>query len=150
MNKRIPGRHGLMTGVFAAMLSVGAVSTAQAADDVLALQNALYGAGYDIDNANGKMGASTQAALLAFQKDHANLKASGSLDTPTKEALGLIVASSAPAKSAPAKSAPAKAAPAKAATNPAASTQAKASPKPAEPEEDDVIEEDDDGGWSFF
>ncbi|MGQ7275417.1 peptidoglycan-binding domain-containing protein [Marinobacter sp. V034] len=145
MNKRIPGRHGLMTGVFAAMLSVGAVSTAQAADDVLALQNALYGAGYDIDNANGKMGASTQAALLAFQKDHANLKASGSLDTPTKEALGLIVASSAPAKSAPAK-----AAPAKAATKPAASTQAKASPKPAEPEEDDVIEEDDDGGWSFF
>ena len=145
MNKRIPGRHGLMTGVFAAMLSVGAVSTAQAADDVLALQNALYGAGYDIDNANGKMGASTQAALLAFQKDHANLKASGSLDTPTKEALGLIVASSAPAKSAPAKSAPAKAA-----TKPAASTQAKASPKPAEPEEDDVIEEDDDGGWSFF
>ncbi|MDG5498141.1 peptidoglycan-binding domain-containing protein [Marinobacter sp. BGYM27] len=145
MNKRIPGRHGLMTGVFAAMLSVGAVSTAQAADDVLALQNALYGAGYDIDNANGKMGASTQAALLAFQKDHANLKASGSLDTPTKEALGLIVASSAPAKSAPAK-----AAPAKAATKPAASAQAKASPKPAEPEEDDVIEEDDDGGWSFF
>ncbi|MGP4845665.1 peptidoglycan-binding domain-containing protein [Marinobacter sp. 1Y8] len=140
MNKRFPGRHGLMTGVFAAMVTFGAVSTAQAADDVFALQNALYGAGYDIENTNGKMGASTQAALLAFQKDHANLKASGSLDMPTKEALGLVVASSAQTKSAPAKAAP----------KAAASAPAKATPKPAEPEEDDVIEEDDDGGWSFF
>lgn len=140
MNKRFPGIHGLITGVFAAMVTFGAVSSAQAADDVLALQNALYGAGYDIENANGKMGASTQAALLAFQKDHTNLKASGSLDKPTKEALGLIVASTGQTRAAPAKAAPksAKAAPAKAA------------PKPAEPEEDDVIEEDDDGGWSFF
>ncbi|BES72646.1 hypothetical protein RE428_36640 [Marinobacter nanhaiticus D15-8W] len=138
MNKIIPSKRWVATGALAVLVSVG--GNAYAANEVLALQNALYGAGYDIDNANGQMGPSTRSALEAFQKDHAGLKPTGQLDDATKEALGMV---SVKVAAAPAQSSKPAA--------PAASTaQAKAEPKPAETESEDGVEEEDDGSWLFF
>ncbi|ROT96248.1 peptidoglycan-binding protein [Marinobacter sp. R17] len=138
MNKTIPSKKWLATGALAALVTLGG-APAYAADDVFALQNALYGAGYRIDSVDGQMGPSTKSALEAFQKDHAGLKATGKLDQATKEALGMVSVQVAEADVAQSKPAPAK--------------QAKQAdePKPAADEEaEDAVEEDDDGGWLFF
>ncbi|TBW56224.1 peptidoglycan-binding protein [Marinobacter halodurans] len=139
MNKTIPSKKWLATGALAALVTFGG-APAHAADDVFALQNALYGAGYRIDSADGQMGPSTQSALEAFQKDHAGLKVTGKLDQATKEALGMVSVQVAKADVAKPTPAPAK--------------QAKKAdePKPAatDDESGDAVEEDDDGGWLFF
>jgi len=109
---------------------------ATAANDVVALKNALYGAGYDIRNVSASMDNSTRAALRAFQRDQAGLQVSGELDEPTKKALGMVEV--------------------KLAAAPRPEDEPVAASAAAEPEpedavvEDDVIEEDEDGGWSFF
>ncbi|MEQ5836886.1 peptidoglycan-binding domain-containing protein [Marinobacter sp. NFXS9] len=139
MNKTIPSKKWLATGALAALVTLGG-APAYAADDVFALQNALYGAGYRIDSVDGQMGPSTKSALEAFQKDHAGLKATGKLDQATKEALGMVSVQIAEADVAQSKPAPAKQA------------EKANEPKPAAAEEDseDAVEEDDDGGWLFF
>lgn len=140
MKKTIPSKKWLATGAMAALLSMGG-APAFAANDVLALQNALYGAGYDIDSADGQMGPSTRAALEAFQKDQSSLKVTGKLDDATKEALGMVsvdVAAASTTRAAPAKSAPAQKA------------KAEPAPKPKQDESEEAVEEDDDGGWLFF
>lgn len=109
------------------------------ADETVALKNALYGAGYEINNVSPQMDDTTRAALTKFQKDN-GLQASGVLDEPTKKALGMMsvkVASSAPAQSA---------------GGSAATTQeaAPSSTSTAEPEQEGAIEEKDDGGWSLW
>lgn len=109
------------------------------ADEIVALKNALYGAGYDITNVSPKMDDSTRSALKQFQQDN-GLQASGVLDDPTKESLGMIsvqVAASAPSQSSVPSSAPAQ--------EPASSSS-----QAQEPEQDDAIEEDEDGGWSLW
>lgn len=109
------------------------------ADEIVALKNALYGAGYDITNVSPKMDDSTRSALKRFQQD-SGLQVSGVLDDPTKEALGMIsvqVAASAPSQSSVSSGTESKA---------SASSKAEA----PEPEQDDAIEEDDDGGWSLW
>lgn len=138
MNKTIPSKKWLVTGALVALLSMGG-TPAFAANDVLAMQNALYGAGYDIGSADGQMGPSTRSALEAFQKDQPDLNVTGKLDDATKEALGMVsvkVAAASTTAAAPAK--------------PKAKNKAKAEPKAAEPESDDAVEDDDDGGWLFF
>ena len=88
------------------------------------------------------MDDSTRSALTRFQQDN-GLQSTGILDDPTKEALGMIsvqVAASAPAQSTGTSSAPAQ----ESASSAAAETSA------PEPEQDDAIEEDDDGGWSLW
>lgn len=140
MNKIIPSKKWLATGALAVLMTAGG-NAAFAANDVLAMQNALYGAGYNIDSADGQMGPSTRSALEAFQKDHPDLKPTGELDAATKEALGMVsvkVAAAPKTSSKPAAAAPAK------------SAQAKAEPKPAEPESEEAVEEEDDGSWLFF
>jgi peptidoglycan hydrolase-like protein with peptidoglycan-binding domain len=112
------------------------------ADEIVALKNALYGAGYDITNVSPQMDDSTRSALTRFQQDN-GLQATGILDDPTKEALGMIsvqVAASAPSQSAGSSSAPTQ--------DSASSTTAEASVP--EPEQDDAIEEEEDGGWSLW
>ncbi len=112
------------------------------ADEIVALKNALYGAGYDISNVSPQMDDSTRSALTRFQQDN-GLQATGILDDPTKEALGMIsvqVAASAPSQSTGSSSAP---------TQESASSTAETS-APEEPEQDDAIEEEEDGGWSLW
>ncbi|WP_148861815.1 peptidoglycan-binding domain-containing protein [Marinobacter fonticola] len=140
MNKIIPSKKWVISGTLTTLLMAGG-STVFAANDTLALQNALYGAGYSIDRADGQMGPSTRSALEAFQKDHSDLKSTGQLDEATKEALGMV---SVKVAAAPASSRKA------ASSKPAVSEQAKADPQPAEAESEDGVEEEDDGSWLFF
>ena len=87
------------------------------------------------------MDDSTRSALTRFQQDN-GLQATGNLDDPTKEALGMIsvqVAASAPSQSAAASSAPAQ-----------ESASSAAETSAPEPEQDDAIEEEEDGGWSLW
>ncbi len=140
MARQVNTRAGLAAIMAGAMAL--AVTPQAAANDTVALKNALYGAGYDINNVSPQMDEATRSALTAFQKEQ-GLNASGVLDDATKEALGMVpvqVAASGSGSSG----------------NAAASQSGSASTSVAEPEEpaaqaeEDGIEEDDDGGWSFF
>lgn len=139
MKTMIPGKNTLVAGACSALLVFGAMS-ASAADDVFALQNALYGAGYNINSVDGQMGSGTLGALKAFQKDQSSLKVTGQLDKATKKALGMVAVDVAVAETG-------------SATTVSANSSGNAnSSKSAEPEKtvDDSVEEDDDGGWLFF
>lgn len=111
------------------------------ADEIVALKNALYGAGYEVTNVSPQMDDSTRAALTKFQKDQ-GLQATGILDEPTKKALGMIEVQVAAAK------------PAQTASNSGSQAQvsdsAAASGEKPEQSEDGAIEEDEDGGWSLW
>ncbi|ONF42714.1 peptidoglycan-binding protein [Marinobacter lutaoensis] len=106
------------------------------ADEVVALKNALYGAGYPITNVSSEMDDATRSALTRFQKDH-GLQATGILNEETKKALGMVplqvVAASAPKPTVPAETA--------AAQVPAAADAG---------DQQGAIEEKDDGGWSLW
>lgn len=117
-------RLALATGTAAAL----AFAPVALADDTVALKNALYGAGYGITNVNPTMDDATRAQLTRFQKDN-GLQATGTLDDESKEALGISRVQVAASSSA---------------SQPAAD-------KPSQPvEEVKEVEEEDDGGWSFF
>jgi peptidoglycan hydrolase-like protein with peptidoglycan-binding domain len=128
-------------GRIAAALVAGSFALAAApaatANDTVALKNALYGAGYAISNVSPQMDNTTRSALEQFQSDN-GLTASGTLDQPTKEALGMVSVQVAVS----------------AGSNSGGQSAQAASPSSAaaEPQQtaDDDIEEDDDGGWSFF
>ncbi len=117
------------------------------ADDIVALKNALYGAGYDITNVSSRMDDSTRAALTKYQKDH-GLQATGNIDEETKKALGMVSVkiAAAPAKSSTSTSAP----PAKSNTSTPAPAKAAAPDKQKTTAKDDAVKEKDDGGWSFW
>lgn len=123
------GRLALAAGTTAVL----GFAPAAFADETVALKNALYGAGYNITNVNSGMDDATRSELSRFQKDN-GLQANGILDESTKKALGMIrvqVAAAEPVSSKP------------------ESTQPATVSEP-EPDEEDAIEEEDDGGWSFF
>src|SRR5690606_3018 len=88
-------------------LSVLAVPAA-VADEVVALKNALYGAGYEINNVSPQMDAATRSALESYQ-DAQGLMVTGELDGATRSALGLggVNLASGSSSSAPVSSAPA-------------------------------------------
>jgi len=119
-----------------------AVAPVASANDTVALKNALYAAGYDINNVSPQMDDATRSALTAFQKD-LGLNASGVLDDATKKALGIVhvqVAAAGTSGNA-------------GASQGAGTSSAAAEPErdePAEQAEEGAVEEDDDGGWSFF
>ena len=128
-----------------AAILAGAVALAAApaasANDTVALKNALYAAGYDINNVSPQMDDTTRSALTAFQKDQ-DLNASGVLDDATKKALGMVhvqVAAVSSSNTGASQNAGTSSA--------AAETERE---QPAEQAEEGDIEEDDDGGWSFF
>lgn len=123
------GRLALAAGTVAVL----GFAPAAFADEAIALKNALYGAGYDITNVGSGMDDATRSELSRFQKDN-GLQANGILDEATKKALGMVsirVAAAAPA------------------SKPKASQPATAS-KPEPAVEEEVVEEEEDGGWSFF
>lgn len=133
MNKLFsPMKKRVLIAGAVALLTTGVAANAQA-NDIVALKNALYGAGYNIDNVNDSMDPSTRSALKAFQKDHADLKASGELDDATKQALGIIAVDAMPGQTVASEKSAAKA-PAKAAT----------------PAKKDAKKEEEDDGWSLW
>lgn len=100
------------------------------ADETIALKNALYGAGYNITNVNSGMDETTRSELSRFQADN-GLQANGILDQATRQALGIVSVQVAAAA-------------------PVSEPKAAAAPSEPEPVEEDAIEEEEDGGWSFF
>lgn len=131
-----------MRSPLAAALILGTMALAAApqalANEAVALKNALYGAGYEVTNVSPEMDQATRSALTEFQEDQ-GLSATGELDEATKKALGMVsvqVASSGPDG---------------ASQNSGASSDSASEPdEPAQAKAEDDIEEDDDGGWSFF
>ena len=140
MARQIFTHTRILAAILAGAMAL-AVAPVASANDTVALKNALYAAGYDINNVSPQMDDTTRSALTAFQKDQ-DLNASGVLDDATKKALGMVHVQVAAASS----------------SNTGASQNAGTSSaaaetereQPAEQAEEGDIEEDDDGGWSFF
>lgn len=135
MSSRIQMRSRVAAAM---MLGTMALATAPQAlaNETVALKNALYGAGYEIDNVSAQMDEATRSALSDFQREQ-GLETSGELDEATKEALGMVsvqVASSGSAGDAGASES--------SATEPEQEAEAQ--------DNEGDVEEDDDGGWSFF
>lgn len=131
-------RSQLAAAVMAGSVALAAAPAAMA-NDTVALKNALYGAGYAISNVSPQMDNATRSALEQFQSDN-GLTASGELDDATKEALGMVSVQVAAAGNSGSNSQSA-----------GVSSSAASEPAPEpEAEAEDDIEEDDDGGWSFF
>jgi len=130
-------RSQLAAAVMAGSLALAA-SPAAMANDTVALKNALYGAGYAISNVSPKMDDKTRSALEKFQRDN-GLTASGVLDDSTKEALGMVSVQVAAAPKSSSSS-----------SQSSSSSSSAAAESQPEPEVEDDVEEEDDGGWSFF
>jgi len=79
---------GAVASGLALCLACSTASAAPSEHEVLAVQNALYGAGFAVDQANGKMDSSTHKALKAYQKSH-KLKVTGDIDNRTLIDLGV-------------------------------------------------------------
>ncbi len=122
----------VVTGV---LLSVGAAHVS--ANETVALKHALYGSGYEIQNVNPSMDAATRSALEAYQSDHPGLQVTGELNEGTKKALGLATAELGVSQASTIQTAK-------------VDTATVTREDSAEGQKDDEIEEEDDGGWSFF
>lgn len=85
------GQPGMKQGSDSGMSRSG--GTAARSDDVKKVQQALKDKGQDPGPIDGVMGAKTKEALRAFQQQQ-GLKATGTLDNDTKQALGLDQSSS--------------------------------------------------------
>lgn len=137
MNKLFsPMKKRVLIAGAVTLLTAGVAVNAQA-NDIVALKNALYGAGYKIDNVNDSMDPTTRSALKAYQKDHAGLKVSGELDDATRQALGIIAVDAAPGKTV-------------ASQKPAAMAPGKKSEKASEPAKKEAKKEEEDDGWSLW
>ena len=130
-------RSQLAAAVMAGSFALAAAPAAMA-NDTVALKNALYGAGYAISNVSPQMDDGTRSALKKFQRDN-GLTASGVVDESTKEALGMVSVQVAAAPQSNGSGS----------QNASSSSSAAAESQPEAEVEDDV-EEEDDGGWSFF
>ncbi|PAV26014.1 peptidoglycan-binding protein [Tamilnaduibacter salinus] len=152
---KISNAPSLAAGLLAGLLTFGLAGSAAAADEIFAAQNALYGAGYDIDSADGQMGPSTRSALEQFQQDHPDLQVTGELNDDTREALGLVTTEVVSASSSSAGAAQEASTSSSSANASGSDTDAPeavdsaGSDSGAESSEGD-IEEEDDGSWSFF
>ena len=85
MRLKTSTRNPLAIAALTAALAFAAAPAA-AADDTVALKNALYGAGYEVGNVNSTMDEATRSALRSFQQDQ-GLEATGELNEATKAAL---------------------------------------------------------------
>ncbi len=113
------------------------LAPAVSANNTVAVKNALYGAGYEIQNVSAEMDDSTRAALTKFQKDN-GLQASGMLDDETQKALGMISVQVAAAATGSSESA----------SNDNASNSS--APATTDSKAEGAIEEDEEGGWSLW
>ncbi|MBZ2167191.1 peptidoglycan-binding domain-containing protein [Marinobacter sp. F4216] len=138
MKKTINPMSRMAVAVGAAAM-LGLAPAAFAADETVALKNALYGAGYSIANVSPTMDDATKAALKKFQMD-SGIAVTGAIDDATKKALGIVsvqIAAAASTSSAPAKTEQASA---------SAETTKTADTKAAK----DAAKEDEDDGWSLW
>lgn len=81
---------GAAASGLALCLVCSSASASPSKQEIFAVQNALYGAGYSIDHADGKMDASTHKALKAYQQKN-SLKVTGDIDNQTMVNLGVKV-----------------------------------------------------------
>lgn len=132
-----PNRGPVSAAIITAVMAISAVPAAFA-NNTVALKNALYGAGYDVDNVSKTMDSDTRSALRAFQQDQ-GLQATGELNEATKSALGMV-----PMDVAVNQATGDNNSPVKGGGETASATAGSA------PEQADAVEEDDDGGWSLF
>ena len=129
---------GLVTG----LISGTAVAQQTPDNVVLAAENALYGAGYDVGKADGQMDNQLRTAIKSFQNEQSGLNASGELDDETLTALGVKWDASAAAETQ-------QKAPSEPAKSQASSQQAESQPEQQPQEQEEQKEEEDDEGWLF-
>lgn len=79
-------RTGLGAIVF---LSLTAAAHASPVNTIFAVENALYGQGYDVGEADGWLDGDLRAAIKAFQGRNSGLLSTGDLDPETLKALGI-------------------------------------------------------------
>lgn len=137
MNRKTPKRTPLAAALLLGTMALAAAPQALA-NEIVALKNALYGAGYEVTNVSPEMDQATRSALTEFQEDQ-GLSATGELDEATKKALGMVSVQVASSGS-------------DAASQDAGTSSDSASEpdEPAEAKAEEEDDEDDDGGWSFF
>jgi len=129
----------MAAAIMAGSLALAAAPAAMA-NETVALKNALYGAGYDISNVSPEMDGATRSALENFQRDM-GLTASGTLDDPTKKALGMVSVQVAASSSNNNSNS-------SASTSQSASASSGSAAQPEAAAEE--VEEEDDGGWSLW
>jgi peptidoglycan hydrolase-like protein with peptidoglycan-binding domain len=132
---RPSARRNYLSALAGVLLAGTFAATPVSANEVVALKNALYGAGYEIKNVTPEMDAATRAALESYQQSQA-LMVTGELDAATRESLGIGGVSPAAAAAVP---------------SPTRSSPAPA-PAPAKKPKSDAKEKEaeDGGGWSFW
>jgi hypothetical protein len=136
---RSSARRNSLSALAGLMLAGTLVATPASANEVVALKNALYGAGYQVSNVNAEMDAATRSALESYQQAQ-GLMVTGELDEATRESLGLggvTLASGASARSSTSSG------------GSSSATQAEETTVD-EPEEAAEEEEDEDDGWSLW
>ena len=134
--KKMTNNLGRLAVAAGTVMMLG-LAPAVSANNTVAVKNALYGAGYEIQNVSAEMDDSTRAALTKFQKDN-GLQATGMLDDDTKKALGMISVQVAAASKGSSQSASNDDA-----SNSSASVE-------ADDKTEGAIEEDEEGGWSLW
>jgi hypothetical protein len=82
-----PFLRSATVGAALAVCSAGA--QAASVQTVFSAENALYGAGYSVGQADGWIDDSLRAAVRQYQADRPDLTATGDLDAPTLDALGI-------------------------------------------------------------
>lgn len=136
---RSSARRNSLSALAGLLLAGTLAATPVFANEVVALKNALYGAGYEISNVTSEMDAATRSALESYQQSQ-GLMVTGELDEATKESLGLggvnLASGGASAQSSDSSTGNAASAPA----------EQPATEEPQEAEE----EEDEDDGWSLW
>lgn len=136
---RFSSRRSSLSALAAVLLAGSLAATPASANEIVALKNALYGAGYQISNVNAEMDATTRSALESYQQAQ-GLMVTGELDEATRESLGLggvTLAAGASARSSGSS----------ASSSPAAKAE---EAEIDEPEEAVEEEEDEDDGWSLW
>lgn len=86
-------RNITIAAVLTGLLSTtGPANAAGNASVIYAAENALYGAGFNIGQADGWMDSTLRSAIRQFQSRHGDLSANGTLDAATLQALGIAYA----------------------------------------------------------
>ncbi|MDI9245312.1 peptidoglycan-binding protein [Marinobacter sp. CHS3-4] len=94
MSRRLIVGHLLKSAPIAAALLISPAAHAVSVQAVFAAENALYGAGYTIGQADGWIDEQLRNAVKQYQADHSGLTSTGELDAKTLEALGISARSS--------------------------------------------------------
>lgn len=89
MRRRLVVARVLKSAPVAAALMVCPLAQAASVQTVFSAENALYGAGYSIGQADGWIDDRLRSAIKQYQESSPNLSATGELDSPTLDALGI-------------------------------------------------------------